>query len=113
MTGGRRDQLITIQRATVTRDSYGEEVSSWGILDTEWGAVYYGRGEERRRAAQEEGAQSAVIQVLSHPGTQSIVITDRIILLGRAWDLVGISPDTPSRGLIEFTVTATNEAVTP
>jgi head-tail adaptor len=109
MTAGRRDQLITFQDFTATQDAAGEEVQVWADIGQEWAAVYYGRGSERRQAAAEEGQQAATFQVLSNATTSSVTLQDRIILDGWIWDLVGISPDTPKRGLIEFTATATGD----
>lgn len=107
MTAGRRDQLITLQRFTATQDEYGEETQAWSELGKEWAAVFYGRGDERRQAAQEQGQQAANFQMLANLATLGLKIEDRIVLDGRIWNIVGISPHTPERGLIEVTATAT------
>ncbi len=108
MRAGRREALITFQRATATQDDYGEEALSWASLGTEWAAVFYGRGDERRQAAMEQGQQSATFQVLSNTVTRSVTLKDRLTLGGYIWDIVSIAP--MQRGLIEFTGTATGEA---
>ena len=102
MTGGRRDTLITIQRGTPTTDDYGGETIVWATLATEWAAVFYGKGDERRQAAMEQGLQSSVFQCLSNTSTRSVNLEDRISQGGSFWNIVGISPDTPKRGEIEF-----------
>jgi hypothetical protein len=51
----------------------------------------------------EQGAQPAVFQVLSNEHTRALTVTARIALDGADWNIVGIAPDTPKRGLIEFT----------
>lgn len=105
MTAGRRDQLVTLQRYTTTQDEYGEEVQTWADLGTEWAAVFYGRGDERRQAAMEQGSQPATFQMLANLNTLGLTIRDRIVLDGVAWDITGLAPNTPKRGLIEATAT--------
>lgn len=103
MRAGRRDQLITLQTYTTTQDDHNEEVETWGTAATEWAAVFYGRGDERRQAAMEQGLQPATFQVLSNAATRAMNVRGRIVHGGVNWDIVGIAPDTPERGLIEFT----------
>lgn len=105
MKAGRRNQLIELQTFTATQDEYGEAVETWTTAATEWAAVFYGRGDERRQAAMEQGAQPAVFQVLSNEDTLAVTVAGRIVHGGADWDIVGIAPDTPERGLIEFTAT--------
>lgn len=102
---GRRDQLVTLERATSSQDSYGEEQATWATIGQEWAAVYYGRGNERRQAAMEHGAQPATFAMLSNPITLGLQVTDRIQHAGAAWDIEGIALDTPSRGHLEITAT--------
>jgi head-tail adaptor len=103
MTAGRRDDLITIQRATTITDPYGEEIEQWGALGQEWAQVFYGTGNERRVAAAEQGEQSATFLVLSNSTTAAVGVKDRIVAGASNWDIRGISPDSPKRGYIEFT----------
>lgn len=103
MTAGRRFDQIVFQRGTPATDDYGGETMTWATLATEWAAVFYGRGDERRQAAMEQGQQSATFQVPSHTVTQSVTLKDRISHAGSTWNIVGIAPDTPKRGSIEFT----------
>lgn len=102
MTAGKRDQLVTIQRGTPSTDDYGGETITWATLATEWAAVFYGRGDERRQAAVERGQQAAVFQVLSNTDTRSVNLEDRISHDGSYWNIIGIAPATPKRGLIEL-----------
>lgn len=102
MTAGRREQLVTIERSTATTDGYGEQTQTWVEYAQEWAAVFYGRGDERRQAAMEQGQQSATFQMLSNTLTRAVAVKDRIND-GSLWDIVGIAPDTPKRGEIEFT----------
>lgn len=100
MTAGKRDQQIVIQRATAMEDEYGGETLTWATLATEWAAVFYGRGEERRQIASEQGNQAATFQVLANDDTRSVGVKDRITHNGYSWDIVGIAP--LNRGEIEF-----------
>lgn len=103
MTAGRRDKLVTIQRATAAQAASGQEVDAWTAIGQEWAAVFYGRGDERRQAASEHGTQSATFGMLLNPITSGLKVKDRIVHAAANWDVVGIAPDTPKRGLIEVT----------
>ena len=102
MTAGRRDQLVTLERFTTTTNDYNEAIENWSPIGREWVAVYFGAGSERRQAAMEQGQQAATFQFLANARTRGLTIRDRIQHDGE-WDIQGISPDTPSRGLIEIT----------
>jgi head-tail adaptor len=101
MTAGRRDQLIVIERGTATTDDYGGETITWETLAQEWAAVFYGRGDERRQAAMEQGRQPANFQVLANLDTLSVGVKDRITHDGNEWDIVGTARI--DRASIEFT----------
>lgn len=101
MRAGQRDQLITIQRATAGTDAYGEATdASWATLATEWAAIFYGKGDERRLAAVEQGEQAATFSVIANTNTRSVILKDRISHGGSLWDIVGIAP--MDRASIEF-----------
>ena len=101
ISAGKRDQLITIERATAGEDAYGEETLTWAEFTKEWSAVFWGRGNERREAAREQGQQPATFQVLANLDTLAVTIEDRINLDGEIFDIAGIAP--VGRGVIEFT----------
>ena len=92
MTSGRRDQLVSLERATVEQDPYGEEISTWSALGTEWAAINWGRGDERRQAAMEQGSQSATFNVLDNPMTRTVSLKDRIVFDGQSWDITSSVP---------------------
>ncbi len=102
-SAGRRDSLITLQRFTATQDEYGEEIQTWADRGKEWAAVYLGRGDERRQAAQEQAVQAATFNMLSNGLTRGAKVEDRIVWDGSNWDVVSIAPDAPKRGEIEMT----------
>ncbi len=101
MTAGRRDTLITFQRSTTVADEYNEGIPTWAGIGDEWAAIIWGRGDERRQAAVEQGSQAATFQVLDNALTRSIALTDRIQGAGSDWDITGIA--FPKRGEIEIT----------
>lgn len=92
MPAGKRDTLITIERFTSTTDEYGDPVQAWTELGKEWAQVFWGRGDERRSAAMEQGAQPATFLMLSNPRTRDLTVKDRIVLAGVAWDIQGVAP---------------------
>lgn len=92
MTAGRRETEIEFQRATTTQDDYGEEVSTWTTVGTEWADVNWGRGDERRQAAMEQGSQPATFNVLENPMTRAVSVKDRIVLDGQNWDITSSVP---------------------
>lgn len=102
MRTARRDQLVTLQRYDRSRDDYNEEVQDWSDIGQEWAAIFWGRGEERRQAAMEQGSQAATFNMLSTTLTRSLTLRDRISGDAGVFDIVGISPDMPRRGHIEF-----------
>lgn len=101
---GKRDKRIVFQRFTATQDEYGEPIEVWAPFGKEQkAAVFYGRGDERRQAAREEGAQSATFNCHATETTRAIQVKDRIVMGADNWDIVGISPIT--RREIDFTAT--------
>lgn len=107
MTAGRRNTIITLQRASTTQDEYGEEVSTWADIGQEWAAVNYGRGDERRQAAMEQGEQPATFIVLDNALTRSLTLKDRIVADGQTWD---ITSSVPGRWRGEQDITAVRAA---
>lgn len=97
---GQRDKRVTIERFTSTRDEYNEPVEQWSVVGTRWTAIFYGKGEERRQAAVEEGKQSASFVMLADSITKTISVRDRLFYAGDAWDIVSVSP--VGRAEIEF-----------
>lgn len=90
-----RDTLIALQRLSFELDEYGEEIpdsTGWADLGTEWAAVNYGRGDERRQAAMEQGEQSATFNVLDNELTRSVTLKDRIVADGQNWGIVSSVP---------------------
>ena len=102
MSIGRRDHLVTLKGYTVEQDAYGQEIQTATTLGQEWAAIFYGRGDERRQAAMEQGSQAATFQMLANPLTRALTVKDSIEFEGK-WDIKAIAPDMPKRGYIEVT----------
>jgi head-tail adaptor len=103
MSIGRKETLVVIEGATVVTNPDNEEIETWGSIGSEWAALFYGQGQERRAAAMEQGQVSANFQMWSNALTRSVNLRNRFNVDGALWDIVGIAPDTPVRGEIEFT----------
>jgi SPP1 family predicted phage head-tail adaptor len=103
MDPGKRDQLITIERGTVTVDDYGGETPTWATLATAWAQVRRGTGQERREASQEAGSQAATFVTDWNPTLEVVQVTDRIIYRGDTWDITDVAPD--GNREIQFTAT--------
>lgn len=89
---GRKDTEIEFQAATVVQDDYGEETSTWAALGIEWAHINWGRGDERRQSAMEQGSQSATFTVNDNPMTRAVTLKDRIVLDGQNWDITSNVP---------------------
>lgn len=102
-----RNKLIELQRANGVTDDYGQEVLTWNTIGKEYAAVLFGRGDERRQAAQTQSSQSVTFQVLDNAVTRSLTARDRILWNSIEWDLAG--PGFPiRRGELELIATGAN-----
>lgn len=108
MKAGNRDKRIGFERATVTQDTYGEEIENWQPFVSRWAQVWMGKGSERRELAAERGKQAATFGILADSETRSLTLKDRLTYAGSNWDIEGIAPDTPKRGEIEITAVREN-----
>lgn len=93
MDPGKRDQLITFERAAVmiNEESGGEE-PIFASLTQAWARVRYGTGQERREAAQERASQAATFECEWTPTLATVKTNDRINFDGDEWDIVSRSP---------------------
>lgn len=99
---GKRDKRVTIQRFTITgTDEYNDPIEEWSDIATRWTAMFYGKGEERRQAAVEQGKQAASFVMLADSMTKTVTLRDRLAYAGDTWEIVGIMPI--DRAEIEFT----------
>lgn len=104
---GARDKLVTIERATVTKDDHGGAVETWASYASEWAAVFHGNASERRQSAQVQASQSATFRILESATTLGITTKDRVTgYLGAVWDIQGVVPT----GKGEVDITAIRQA---
>lgn len=87
---GDRDEVIRFERASITTDGFGTEISTWFTLRRAWAAVRYGTGEERRAAAVEQTALPATFTVHAS-SARDVTEKDRIFYNG-VWDIRSIMP---------------------
>jgi SPP1 family predicted phage head-tail adaptor len=92
MDPGKRDSLITFERASVAADDYGGEEAEWVEHTTAWARIKYGTGQERREAAQERMSQAATFECEWSPTLAAIRTTDRINFDGDTWDIISKAP---------------------
>jgi head-tail adaptor len=98
-------ERVTLVRYSATQDAAGEEVQDWAPLGDERAQFIYGRGQERRQAAMEQGEQAATFRMHSNARTRGLRVSDRITHQATSWDIEGIALDTPKRGMVEITAT--------
>ena len=91
LDAGARENRITIERFTSTRNAYNEVIESWAPYCKAYAAIYYGTGAEQRQAAQEGASLPASFEVLANSKTREISVTDRISFNG-LWDIRSVAP---------------------
>ncbi len=104
MNAGERDRLISIERAAITQDGFGEEIETWAEAFKEWARPFYGRGNERREAAADRSEMPITFSVLLNSNSRTITARDRIRFDGLIWNIEGVAPVT--RGEVEITAVA-------
>jgi SPP1 family predicted phage head-tail adaptor len=96
-----RTELIVFQRATVTTNDYGEEISTWADYATRRARVRFGTAQEKREAAQESASQTATFECVRSAELDAVTLGYRISYLGDAWDITEQAP--LDRATIRFT----------
>lgn len=89
-SASRRTELIWFERATITEDEHGGEILTWPgtYFATCRAQVRFGTAQEKREAAQETATQTATFECVRTLTLLNATTKDRIIYLGRAWDIV-------------------------
>lgn len=95
MSAGPRTDLVAFNRATTGQDDYGEETEVWGEIGQEWAKVHYGRGDERRQAAMEQGQLPATFVVPDNAMTRTVTLKDHITFDGGDWNIQSNIPGKP------------------
>lgn len=84
-SAGRRDQRITIERKTVTRNSIGEEIDTWSTHATVWAEAHPTRGREFFAAGQMQARADVMFRILYR---SDLTEEDRIVWRGERYEIV-------------------------
>lgn len=87
VSAGELDRRIRFERRVTGRDDYGGEVTIWSLLCLASAKVMFGRGDERRSAAQENASLPATFRVRHNARTAAVKPADRIVFDGGLWDI--------------------------
>lgn len=87
LAAGKMDRRITIQRATITRDEYNEEVPGWADLATVWASYEPIKDGERFRGGERAADLSARFQIRYSATSATITAEDRLIFEGRTYEI--------------------------
>lgn len=100
MTGsGDMNRRITLQRATVERNSFNEEIETWGTLATVWARKHDVSAAEAFRA-QEVGAQlTARFRIRYSDTVATLNPRDRLIFNGLTYNITGVREKDMNRWL--------------
>jgi SPP1 family predicted phage head-tail adaptor len=110
MTGsGDMNRRVTLQRATVTRNEFNEEIETWTTLATVWARKDDVSAAEGFRA-QEVGAQLTTRFRIRYRATVATLNPrDRLIYAGRLYNITGVREKQRNRWL-EVDCVARNDA---
>ena len=90
MDAGKRDRLVTFKAPTTTTDDYGQEIEGDpATIEQAWARVKFGTAAEKREAAQERFAQSAIFEVDPSAALIALGATAFITFDGNDWDIQG------------------------
>lgn len=87
MLGGSLRRKVTLERATVTQDGYGEEVPSFATLATVWARVEPIIGKERFAAVQTQSDVDHRITCRYSSAIASLAADDRITWGSKTYDI--------------------------
>jgi SPP1 family predicted phage head-tail adaptor len=89
MRAGQLDQRITFQSPTVTRDSFGAEVVTWGDVRTVWANIQPFQGREYLEARATTQTLTHRIRLRYQPGL-AIHPTWRVLYGARVFDIESV-----------------------
>lgn len=101
MKFGQMDRRITLQRATLATNAYGERVETWGTLATVWAQVQYkeGSGKEAVQSDQLFSSQPVHFIIRYSTDVSSIRPSDRVSYNGDTYQIEGIQEIGRAEGL--------------
>lgn len=86
---GKLNTLITVQRATMGDDGYGNAITGWADLagGKLWANVRETPGKEAVAAGRLEASRTATIRVRASSLSRSITAADRVQARGHVWNI--------------------------
>lgn len=105
MKGGALDRRISIERATVTSNAYGEPVQTWAAIANVWAACEDVSDGERWRAAEVSATISHRFRIRWSDAVSTVNAKDRIRYDGRVFDIHHVKELSRRAGL-EITASA-------
>jgi SPP1 family predicted phage head-tail adaptor len=89
MKFGRMDARITIQRATVVTNDYGERVPTWATLATVWADVIWREGSGAERIASDQILSKQPVHFLIRYSTtvSSVSAKDRVSYGSKSYEI--------------------------
>lgn len=88
---GQRQDLVIVERETITSNGLNEQVSSWARYARGYARVSWGSGSERIEAARQAAVQAATFTVLATTKMRSVTPADRLVHAGVPWNIVAVS----------------------
>lgn len=93
---GKLRHRIAIEQRTLTRNAYGEEVETWGVLFQAWAQVRALRGNELFKAQQVQSSCTHEVLMRYRPGLDA---TMRVNFRGQILNILGLPPDEKNESL--------------
>lgn len=88
MASGLLSNLITIQKYTITKDSWGQPVENWTELATVWADVRFQNGKEFIAADRLAAQTQASIRILR----REVDVSMRIVFEGKTYEITAVLP---------------------
>ncbi|GLK49494.1 hypothetical protein GCM10017620_24670 [Brevundimonas intermedia] len=109
MEAGNLDRRITLQRATITRDGYNNEVATWNDLVTVWAGYAPVSDGERFRAGERASEISARFTIRHSSQVADLSPKDQLVFSGRTFAITRVKEIGRREGL-EITVVGRDDA---
>lgn len=105
MQAGRMDRRITIERFTVTKNAFNEDVEAWAPLVTVWASKEDIRDGERWAAAEVSAEITTRFRIRYSSQVADVNPKDRLLFDGREYNIVAVKEIGRREGL-EITAAA-------
>lgn len=104
MDAGKLDTLITVRRASMGDDGYGNTITGWADLPGGklWASMRETPGKEAVAAGRIEASRTATIRVRASSLSRTITEKDRVQARGQTWNIRSVAAVGDGRELIEF-----------